>query len=1353
MKKRFILVPAIIAGLLLTFTPVSGSGAGSVVKPDLDFGAFPLYFTLNKGQVNQKARFYARASRYTLWLTNEGLVFDSASGNTRRDVSRFIFLDALKDAAMVPLDESKLQVNYLKGKNKSNWYCNVSTSLAVLYKGLYKNIDLKVYGIEKEIEYDWIVKPGGDPARIKVRYENVNGTRIDQGGNLLVQTDSGQLVHKRPVGYQEIGGKLIPVEAEFKRISKNTFGFEVGGYDKEHELVIDPVVMAYSTYLGGNGNDFAMDIAVDNSGGAYVTGFTYSTDFPLDNEYQDDQTDIDVFVTRIDTTLSGNSSLIYSTYLGGVGSDKGGGIAVDSSGIVYVAGATQSVDFPTLNQYQDYQGNGDVFIVKIDTTQSGASSLVYSTCLGGSGSDYPHGIGVDSNGFAYVGGHTSSDNFPLSNQYQGRQGGADAFVSKIDTTLGVSGLLYSTYLGSSGDEYARAIAVDNSGSVYLAGGTNVDSTDFPTLNGYQGNQPERDVFVTRIDTTQSGNSSLIYSTYLGGSDNDYGLGIAVDNSGNAYVTGRTESTDFPIRNQYQIYPGDGFDNAFITRIDTTQSGNSSLVYSTYLGGVFTDAGEAIAADNSGNAYVAGYTWSSDFPLLGQYQGVQGGIDVFVTKIDTTQSGVPGLILSTLLGGSAYDDCSGIAVDNSGAIYVTGYTDSSDFPLLKHCQVNQPDYCAFVTKLNEYTLATVTTGPASSLTTTTASGGGNVTSQGDSPVTARGVCWSISPNPTISDDYTTDGSGTGSFSSSLTGLIPGTLYYVRAYATNTEGTAYGSTVTFTTFVNPTISGTVYEGNSPLKGVTIKFSHNQHTQTTGADGTYSYTVGYGTTTKVTAAKAGYTFTPERYLFANLAANSSNRDFTTVDDTPVDPPHIVLNRTRLNYGSIIGGAQTGSQTLLIENSGGSVLNWNASVSDTWITVTPVTGAENMLASVSIDATGLTVGSYRGIVSVIDANADNSPADVEIYLEVKNPAQETPPMGIFDAPTDGAAVYSSVPVTGWALDDAEVKSVKIYRDPIPGHETGRIYVGEALLVEGARPSVETRFDEYPKNYLAGWSYMLLTNYLPNYGNGTYVITAVAVDNSGNEVTLGSKTITCDNASAVKPFGAIDTPAQGGDASGTAFVNFGWVLTPQPNTIPVDGSTMYVYLDGVKLQGNPVYNLYREDIATGFPGYTNSNGAVGYYILDTAGYANGVHTISWTVTDNAGNSDGIGSRYFRVMNLDNPPAGSTSMARSFFRRGEIPPLERIPAKGGMITRKMKECQRIEIDLGADGSPVCAGFLVVNGQLRPLPVGSTLDTERGIFYWQAGGGFIGSYRFLFIKKNRAGQFEKTKLKVTVHPKY
>ncbi len=621
------------------------------------------------------------------------------------------------------MDETALKVNYFIGNDPAKWHAAVPTSGAVLYKNIYNRIDLKVYGIESRIEYDWIVRPGGDPRDIRFEYRNVKGTRVDEAGNLLVETGFGDLMHKKPAAYQEAKDNLPPdgrsengtravVESNFKKIAENVYGFEIGAYEADLELVIDPVVLAYSTYLGGNNDEFAHGIAVDGSGNAYVTGTTYSTDFPILNHYQTDPGDgtADVFVTKLATTLSGPASLIYSTYLGGNGIDYGYGIAVDNGGNAYVTGETQSTDFPTLNQYQTDQGYGDAFVTKLDTTKNGNASLVYSTYLGGSQWDTGFGIAVDDSGNAYVAGNASNTtDFPVLNQYQTYQGLVDAFVTKFDTTQsGPASLIYSTYLGGSAQDYAFGIAVGASGNAYVVGCTY--STNFPTLNQYQTDPGDlhTDAYVAKIDTTQSGPASLVYSTYLGGSSDD-GLwnntqaGIAVDGSGNAYVTGWTDSTNFPTLNPYQT--DQGLRDAFAAKLDTTKNGTASLVYSTYLGGNNDDQGYGIAVDGSGNAYLTGTTYSTNFPTLNQYQTEpgDGNCDAFVTKLDTTQSGEASLVYSTYLGGSSSDFGYGTAVDGSGTAYVTGRTESTNFPTLNQYQADQTTSDVFIAKLRASTV--------------------------------------------------------------------------------------------------------------------------------------------------------------------------------------------------------------------------------------------------------------------------------------------------------------------------------------------------------------------------------------------------------------------------------------------------------------------------------------------------------------------------------------------------------------------------------------------------------------------------------------------------------------------------
>jgi len=391
----------------------------------------------------------------------------------------------------------------------------------------------------------------------------------------------------------------------------------------------------------------------------------------------------------------------------------------------------------------------------------------------------------------------------------------------------------------------------------------------------------------------------------------------------------------------------------------------------------------------------------------------------------------------------------------------------------------------------------------------------------------------------------------------------------------------------------------------------------------------------------------------------------------------------------------------------------------------------------------------------------------------------EKDPPIGSFTTPFDGSTVRSSIAVTGWALDDSGIEHVKIYRKD--GNKL--VYIGDATLVEGARPDVEKAYPDYPNNTKAGWGLMMLTNFLPNSGNGTFEIHAIATDGVGKTTTLGTKTIHCDNANAVDPFGAIDTPAQGGTASGSSYVNWGWVLTPQPNSIPTDGSTIDVFVNGVK-KGHPTYNIYRSDIATLFPGYVNSNGAIGYFYLDTTPYTPGVHTIYWTARDTSGNSDGIGSRYFSISNTGSSDSGKQSYRykakpkapiynisqinelpidysipvriRKGFKENSLPQPAPMDEKG--INRLLiKQLGRVEIYLKDENAIsntngfTYSGYLLIGNKLNRLPIGSTFDKKRGILYWHAGPGFLGKFHLVFVITDPNGKMIKKDVIVEIVP--
>jgi hypothetical protein len=493
---------------------------------------------------------------------------------------------------------------------------------------------------------------------------------------------------RSPHIYQETNGARREVRGRYVITSKNNVGFEVATYDRRGALVIDPV-LAYSTYLGGSQRDIVWGIAIDSAGNAYMTGLTLSSDYPTANAIQPTNYIATAFVTKMDAA---GDALLYSTYLGGSGGTEGYRIAVDASGNAYITGSAGS-DFPVVNAIQDACGGiscWDAFVTKINAA---GNALVYSTYLGGSGEDDGYGLALDASGNAYITGFTASTDFPTVNAIQSIFGGwFDAFVTKINPTG--SALVYSTYLGGSAAEYDQDIAVDAAGEAYITGWTY--SNNFPTVHAIQPTNHSQDAFITKINAAGNG---FVYSTYLGGSNAEQGLGITADSAGNAYVTGDTLSFDFPTANALQSTNG-GYENAFVTKISPD---GDTLVYSTYLGGSGYAQGRRIAVDSAKEAYVTGVA-GINFPVVNAIKS-KGTNDAFVTKISADGST---LIYSTYLGGRGSDYGNAIAVDAAGTAYVTGETNSTNFPktLLAYQPSLKGDSDAFVTKIASQTFVSV-----------------------------------------------------------------------------------------------------------------------------------------------------------------------------------------------------------------------------------------------------------------------------------------------------------------------------------------------------------------------------------------------------------------------------------------------------------------------------------------------------------------------------------------------------------------------------------------------------------------------------------------------------------------------
>lgn len=635
----------------------------------------PLYFIQNKGQLNEQIKFHLKIRQANVYFTSAEIVyqfsFEESSAQRRIENIRLSFVGSNSQVKISGQDESQARFNFFRGNDPEKWVSDAQTYQRILYKELYPNTDLIVEGNTGILKHEYLVKPGGDARDIRLRYEGIKNLRVNENGELEIGTTSGVLREGKPISYQMIDGQRVDVDTDYVIGEENTVGFEVGEYRKDCDLVIDPWLV-YSTFLGGVTFDYAQDIALDEEGNVYVTGHTGSDDFPTTTVTYDgtwNGGNNDVFVTKLNVS---GSALIYSTYLGGAGDDRGYGIAVNANGYAYVTGSTSSTDFPTTLDGYDTSHNDltDVFVTRITVT---GNHLFYSTFVGGWGTDEGHAIAVDRSDNAYVTGKTDSANFPATGGAfdQTHGGGDDVFVLKVNYSG--EDLSYCTFMGWTADEEGNGIAVDNANCAYITGKTT--STFFPvTTTTYDSSyNMGGDMFVSKLN---SSGSDLHYSTFIGGSSEDYGKDIAPDSSGNAYVVGTTYSTNYPTAGSRYDNTHNGSRDVVVTKLNAA---GTSLLYSTFLGGSGSDWGEGIAIDHLGNAYINGYTFSTNFPTTpGAYSDSRSGAayDVIVSCLSTASSH---LIFSTYLGGEFDDEGKAIAIDKGRCIYITGHTSSSDFP--------------------------------------------------------------------------------------------------------------------------------------------------------------------------------------------------------------------------------------------------------------------------------------------------------------------------------------------------------------------------------------------------------------------------------------------------------------------------------------------------------------------------------------------------------------------------------------------------------------------------------------------------------------------------------------------------
>ncbi len=893
---------AMIAVALLAFSPAKHRAAHAPSSPSpasqaktlppstrehvkASFASLPLGFEQNLGQTDPQVKYMARANGYTLFLTNHDAVFAFHGKTSRTEpvMSRAVPASQTKNGPHAQSDSEavvRMQLvgentnpllsasdqlpgksNYLRGKDPKNWHTGVSQYARVSYKNIYPGINLAYYGEKSKLEFDFIVAPQSNPAPINLAFNGAKQLATDASGNLIVSSGAGDVVLHKPVAYQQQSGTRQPVDARFVLKADNQVHFELGNYDHSRELVIDPTVTySYSTYLGGSTEDDGIAITFDSTGAAYVTGQTDSSNFPIKGGLTPNVLgdNFAVFVTKF---APGGASLSYSTFVDGGASDNGASIGnaivVDPSCStppcnVFVAGTTSSSAlFPnsvTAGAFQNSNAGGqDAFVFELNST---GTLFVYGTYLGGSAIDIANGLAVDGSGNVYVVGSTGSSDFPhSSNPLQGFVSPVDAFVTKLNPALGSNGLVYSTWLGGGISDLADAVALDSSNNAYITGATS--NPQFPTTNGaFQTacnscTNNLHNAFVTVINAAGTG---YVYSTFLGGTNDDEGLGIAVDSSGDAYVTGQTSSTSFPVQSALQHTYGGGATDAFVTKLTPT---GSALVYSTFLGGGANDVATAIALDEGNNAYVTGQTGSTNFPTASPTQsllnvtGGSGFNDAFVTELNSAGTA---LIFSTFLGGSLNENTppgggpgvlgGGIAVDKPGAnIYVTGNTDSGDFPLVAAFQgykgTSPPKINAFVTNYSQptFTVSATALSPAlgipgiTATSTVTVAAVNGFTGSVSLSCAVSGPSNAVSPptcqfgTPTV-----TGGAGTSTLTVTTTGTTSGGVYAITVIGTGPLGMTHSATVTLTVnaanfIISATSPAPVAPGGTATSTVTL------------------------------------------------------------------------------------------------------------------------------------------------------------------------------------------------------------------------------------------------------------------------------------------------------------------------------------------------------------------------------------------------------------------------------------------------------------------------------------------------------------------------------------------------------
>lgn len=660
--RRELRDPSALADYGLHAEPRSEPSADAATRRIADvYARLPLTFEHGGSDA-----FVARGRGYRVDLrpTGASVALERRTPAPERVAVSMRLAGARANARCAPEAPASTEINTFRGRDRAAWRTSEPAYSRIRYAGVYPGVDVVYYGTQSRLEYDFIVAPGAETSAIRLAFDAP--VTLDSAGNLVLGAGAPAVAHRAPVVYQEVDGERRKVEAQYRIVGAREVGFALGAYDPMLPLVIDPVV-DYATFLGGAMDDTGNGVAVDAEGNVYVAGYTAAADFPVSNAVQSGfgGGPADAFVAKMNAE---GTALVYATYLGGSREDFATGIAVDADGNVYVAGSTNSTNFPVAGAAQaNLRGAYGGFLAKLDAT---GAALVYATYLGGSGFDVATAVAIGADRSAYVAGSAFSANLGTVGAYsRTNRGRSDAFVVKVRPDG--AAIDYATYLGGSGYDEAASVAVDPAGNAYVAGITS--SSDFPVRSAAD---PAfgglLDGFVAKLDAA---GATLVYGTFLGGSEPDGALAIAVAADGSAYVTGATASEDFPLAGAFQSGYGGGMLDGFVARLAPD---GASLAYASYFGGSDDDRGYGIILDAAGRAVVTGLTASTDFPTRDPLQAELSGDDYDAVVLEVSATG-GALDFSTYLGGAGSDSGIGVAAAPDGRAVVLGLTNSADFP--------------------------------------------------------------------------------------------------------------------------------------------------------------------------------------------------------------------------------------------------------------------------------------------------------------------------------------------------------------------------------------------------------------------------------------------------------------------------------------------------------------------------------------------------------------------------------------------------------------------------------------------------------------------------------------------------